>query len=98
MAADYLRITEIVVCSSSVIHRIVSIGFALALILAPVSASAARSRPGGHATFLDIFPREHMTCAREGWTFPGLINGHVPLYACILKFRNNVGTSPFGPL
>ena len=80
------------------VRRIAAIGFALTLVLAPLSASAQRSRPGGHATFLDIFPPEHMTCAREGWRFPGLINGHVPLYACILKFRNNAGNSPFGPL
>lgn len=76
---------------------LVSVGLALAIGFAPATAFAQNSRPGGHATFLDMFPREHMTCG-GGWRFPGLINGHVPLYACVLKFRANRGTSPFGPL
>lgn len=75
-----------------------SIGLAAILVLTPLAASAQNSRPGGHASFLDIFPREQMTCGRTGWRFPGLINGHVPLYACVLKYRGNRGSSPFGPL
>lgn len=74
----------------------VSIGLALALSLAPVTASAQST--SRHATFLEMFPREQMTCGGRGWTFPGLLNGHVPLYACVLKFHGNRGVSPFGPL
>lgn len=74
--------------------------FLLALSLAPVTVSAAhQSRtPGRTATFLDMFPRDQMTCGSVGWRFPSLIGGSVPLTACILKYRNNVGRSPFGPL
>ncbi len=79
------------------VRRIASIGFALAVALAPAAAFAQNSRPGGHPTLLDMFPREQMTCG-GGWTFPGLLNGHVPLYACVLKFKGNAGVSPFGPL
>ena len=72
-----------------------SIGLALAVSLAPASAFAQSAR---HATFLEMFPRDQMTCGRTGWRFTGLLNGHVPLHACVLKFRGNRGTSPFGPL
>lgn len=80
------------------VKTIASIGLALSIALLPIAASAQGSRPGGHATFLDIFPRDQMTCGRTGWRFPGLINGHVPLYACVLRYRGNRGSSPFGPL
>ncbi len=79
------------------VKRLASIGMALTIVLAPIGASA-QSRTDRHATFLDIFPREQMTCGKAGWTFPGLLNGHVPLTTCILKYRGNRGSSPFGPL
>lgn len=78
--------------------KILAAGLAVALLLAPLGASAQSRSRGRTATFLDMFPREHMTCGRRGWTFPGLIGGHVPLTACILKYRDNRGSSPFGPL
>lgn len=77
------------------VRRIALTGFTLLLSLTPFVASAQSSR---HATFLEMFPRDQMTCGRNGWLFPGLLNGHVPLTACILKFRNNASTSVFGPL
>ncbi len=76
---------------------LVAIGLVLALGLAPVTASA-QLYGGKRATFLEIFPESQMTCGKRGWKFPGLINGHIPLSACILKFRGNRGSSPFGPL
>lgn len=79
------------------IRRIASIGIALALLSSPTAAMARTARAGGYATMLDMFPREQMTCG-GGWTFSTLLNGGVPLYACVLKFKNNAGVSPFGPL
>lgn len=78
------------------VRPIASIGLALAIAFTPSVAFAQNS--SRHATFLEMFSREQMTCGNKGWTFPGLLNGHVPLYACVLKFKNNAGVSPFGPL
>jgi hypothetical protein len=80
------------------VHRIAAICLALMIAFAPVSASAQSRSRGKTATFLEMFPRDQMDCGKRGWTFPGLIGGHIPLTACILKFRNNAGSSPFGPL
>lgn len=79
------------------VRRFVSIGIVLALLASPTVAMARTSRIGGHATVLDMFPREQMTCG-GGWTFSTLLNGRVPLYACVLKFKSNASVSPFGPL
>lgn len=74
-------------------HRILLVtGLVCTLTLTPLAASART------ATFLETFPREQMTCGKRGWTFPGLIGGRTPLTACILRYRNNTGKSPFGPL
>jgi hypothetical protein len=80
------------------VQRIASIGLVLAIAFAPVSASAQSRSRGKTATFLEMFPREQMDCGKRGWTFDGLIGGRMPLTACILKYRNNAGRSPFGPL
>lgn len=74
-----------------------AIGVALALGSAPVGALAytPSSTP---PTFLEMFPPEQRTCGRIGWRFPGLIRGDQPITACMLKFRGNRGSSPFGPL
>jgi hypothetical protein len=61
--------------------------------------SIARSRPYGVTpTFLDIFPHDQMDCGKRGWLFGSVIGGRLPLTACMLKYRNNSGNSPFGPL
>jgi|GEM_PF-6486318 len=80
------------------VPRIAAIGLALVIAFAPVSASAQSRSRGKTATFLEMFPREQMDCGKRGWTFPGLYGGHIPLTACILKYRNNAGRSPFGAL
>jgi hypothetical protein len=79
-------------------QRIAVIGLALAIAFAPVSASAQSRARGKTPTFLEMFPREQMDCGKRGWAFPSLIGGNTPLTACILKYRNNAGRSPFGPL
>lgn len=73
---------------------------AVVLSIVPTIASAQTIGGRGRAaTLLDIFPLGEMTCGRRGWTFPGLINGHVPVTACVLKFGNrNRFVSPFGSL
>lgn len=65
--------------------------------LTPAGA-AAQSRSGKNATFLQMFPREHMDCGKKGWNFTGLLAGATPVTACILKYKGNAGKSPFGPL
>ena len=76
---------------------VATLGIGIAVALAPVAASA-QLYPGKRPTFLEIFPEDQMTCGKVGWRFPGLIRGDQPITACILKYRNNAGRSPFGPL
>jgi hypothetical protein len=80
------------------VRTIATSSIALLIALAPVSASAQSRSRGKTPTFLEIFPRDQMDCGTPGWTFPILYGGHIPLTVCILKYRNNVGSSPFGPL
>ena len=74
-----------------------AIGLTLALSALPLEASA-QYYSGKRPTFLEMFPEDQMTCGRRGWRFPGLIRGDQPISACILKYRGNAGSSPFGPL
>lgn len=74
-----------------------AIGFALVLSSIPFEASA-QLYGGKRPTFLEMFSEDQMTCGRRGWRFPGLIRGDQPISACMLKFRGNAGSSPFGPL
>ncbi len=81
-------------------NRIIA-SFGLALLLAAIPASVgAQSRARGKTpTLLDMFPSDQMTCGRTGWTFRNsILGGHIPVTACMLKYRNNTGSSPFGPL
>ena len=80
------------------VKTLTAIALALAIGLAPSSAFAQARSGTRSASFLDMFPPDQMTCGRRGWRFPGLIRGDVPVTACILRFRNNEGASPFGRL
>lgn len=75
-----------------------AISIALVIAFVPVGASARNVGLGRHATFLDLFPREQQTCGRSEWTFPGLLLGQRPVVPCILNYRGNKGSSPFGEL